>query len=84
MTDLLAQLIAWCKEQRTILKQELDMLESGQMFTFETRGTESKIDTTAETIRRIITQIGELDRLLAEEDEAETETRAKGQFPSSF
>jgi len=84
MADLLAQLVAWCKEHRAALKQQLDLLESGQMCTFETRGTETRVDTTAETVRRIITQVSELDRLLADEDEAETEAKAKGRFPSSI
>jgi hypothetical protein len=47
MADL-AQLIAWCKDQRVFLKQQLDMLESGQMSTFETRESEKQIDTTPE------------------------------------
>ncbi len=80
----LAQLIAWCNDQRDFLKQQLDKLESGQMITFETLETEEPVDTTAETVRRTITQIGELDRLLAEDDEAETEANAKGHFPSAI
>ena len=35
MADL-AKLIAWCKDERAFLKQQLDMLELGQMSTFET------------------------------------------------
>jgi len=54
------------------------------MFTFETRGTETRVDPTAETVRRIITQVSELNRLFADEDEAETEAKAKGRFPSSI
>ena len=83
MADL-AQLIAWCKGQRVFLKQQLDMLESGQKSTFETRDTEEKVDTTAETVQRTITQINELDTLLAEEDEAETEANAQGHLPSAI
>jgi hypothetical protein len=84
MTDLLAQLTAWCKEQRVLLKQQLDMLEAGQMFTFETRGEETKVDTTAETVLRVATQISQLNKLLAEDDEAQTEAMAKGQLPSAI
>ena len=80
----LAQLIAWCKDQRVFLKQQLDILESGQMFTFETRESEDQVDTTAETVRRTITLINELDALLAEEDEAEMEANAKGHLPSAI
>jgi hypothetical protein len=83
MADL-AQLIAWCKNQRAFLKQQLDMLESGQMSTFETRESGEQVDTTAETIRRTITLINDLDALLAEEDEAETEANAKGHLPSAI
>ncbi len=83
MADL-AQLITWCKDHRAFLKQRLDMLESGQMSTFERRETEEPVDTTAEMVRQTITLIGELDRLLAEEDEAETEANAKGHFPSAI
>ena len=82
MADL-AQLITWCKDHRAFLKQRLDMLESGQMSTFESRETEP-VDTTADTARRIIILIRELDRLLVEEDEAETEANAKGHFPSAI
>ncbi len=45
MADL-DKLIAWCKNQRAFLKQQRDMLESGQMSTFESRGTEEQVDTT--------------------------------------
>jgi hypothetical protein len=83
MADL-AKLIAWCKDERAFLKQQLDMLESGQMSTFENRVSEEQVDTTAETVRRTITLIAELDALLAEEDEAETEANAKGHIPSAI
>ncbi len=83
MADL-AQLIEWCKDQRACLKQQLDMLESAQMSTFETRSPGEQVDTTAETVQRTITLINELDSLLAEEDEAETEANAKGHLPSAI
>ena len=83
MADL-AKLIAWCKDERAFLKQQLDMLELGQMSTFQTGGSEEQVDTTAETVRRTITLITELDALLAEEDEAETEANAKGHLPSAI
>jgi transposase len=83
MTDL-AQLTSWCKKLRAVLKQQLDMLESGQMRTIEERGTEAQADTTADTVQRLIRQINELNDLLAEEDEAEVEEKAKGQLPSAI
>ena len=83
MMDL-AQLTSWCKKLRALLKQQLDMLESGQMRTIEKRGTEAETDTTADTVQRLIGQINELNELLADEDEAETEEKAKGQLPSAI
>ncbi len=84
MKDLLPQLIAWCKNHRADLKRQLDLLESGQMSTFEIRELQEQVDTTAETVRRTIILINELDTLLAEEDEAETEADAKGHLPSAI
>ena len=83
MADL-AQLVAWCEDQRAFLKQQLDTLEFGQMSTFEARELGEQVDTTAETVRRTIALINELDALLAEEDEAETEANAKGHLPSAI
>ncbi len=84
MQDLLARLTEWCKAQRAYLKQQLDVLESGQMTTFEARDSGEQVDTTAETVRHTITLINELDSLLAENDEAETEANAKGHLPSAI
>jgi hypothetical protein len=80
----LNQLTEWCKKQRDFLKEQLDKLEAGQMKIFEARGDEAQTDVTAEAVQRVINQISELNQLLADDDEADTETDAKGQLPSAI
>jgi hypothetical protein len=80
----LNQLTEWCKKQRDFLKEQLDKLEAGQMKIFEARGDEAQTDVTAEAVQRVINQISELNQLLADDDEADTEADAKGQLPSAI
>ncbi len=80
----LNQLTEWCKKQRDFLKKQLDKLEAGQMTIFEARGDEAQTDVTAEAVQRVINQISELNQLLADDDEADTEADAKGRLPSAI
>ncbi len=80
----LNQLTEWCKKERDFLKNQLDRFEAGQMMIFEVRGEEAPTDVTAESVRRVINQIAELNQLLADEDETDTEADAKGQLPSAI
>jgi len=48
------------------------------------KGEEGKTDVTSEVVRLAIHQIAELNKLLADEDEADTEADAKGQLPSAI
>ena len=73
----LNQLIEWCKKERDFLKIQLDKLEAGQLTVLEARGEEAKADITVEIVQLVIHQIAELNGLLADEDEAETEADAK-------
>ena len=80
----LNQLTEWCKKERDFLKVQLDKLEAGQLTVLEERGEEAKSDITVEIIQLVINQIAELNKLLADEDEADTEADAKGQLPSAI
>jgi transcription antitermination factor NusA-like protein len=80
----LNQLTDWCKGHRSFLKNQLDKLEAGQLTVFEVDVDNAKTDVTAEEVARIIAHLGELNRLLAEEDELDTEAAAKGNLPSAI
>ena len=80
----LNQLTEWCKKERDFLKTQLDKLEAGQITVFEVRSEEAKTDVTSEVVRLVIHQIAELNELLADEDEADTEADAKGDLPSAI
>ena len=80
----LNQLTEWCKKERDFLKTQLDKLEAGQITVFEARGEETQTDVTVEIVKRVISQIAELNQLLADDDEADTEADAKGQLPSAI
>jgi hypothetical protein len=80
----LNQLTEWCKKERDFLKIQLDKLEAGQLAVLEARGEEAKTDVTAEVVQLVIRQIAELNQLLADEDEVDTEADAKGNLPSAI
>jgi hypothetical protein len=80
----LNQLTEWCKKERDFFKMQLDKLEAGQITVFEVRSEEAKADVTSEVVRLVIHQIAELNELLADEDEADTEADAKGNLPSAI
>jgi hypothetical protein len=73
----LNQLTEWCKKERDFLKVQLDKLEAGQLTVLEAPGEEAKV-------QLVIHQIAELNGLLADEDEADTEADAKGNLPSAI
>jgi hypothetical protein len=62
----------------------VDRLETGQITVLEVRGDASKTDVTYEVVRLVLHQIAELNELLADEDEADTEADAKGHLPSTI
>ena len=80
----LNQLTEWCKKERDFLKVQLDKHEAGQLTVLEARGEETKSDITVEIVQLVINQIAELNELLADEDEADTDADAKGQLPSAI
>jgi hypothetical protein len=57
--------IAWSKQERGSLQQQLELLESGKVRTGEDRG-EGWVDTTDESINRIRERLAELEQLLTE------------------
>lgn len=57
--------IAWSKQERGTLQQQLELLESGKVRTGEDRGN-GWIDTTDQSINRIRKRLGELEELLTE------------------
>jgi hypothetical protein len=57
--------IAWSKQERGSLQQQLELLESGKVRTGEDRG-EGWVDTTDESISRIRERLAELEQLLTE------------------
>jgi hypothetical protein len=80
----LNQLTEWCKKERDFLKVQLDKLEAGQLTVLEAQGEETKADITVDIVQLVIHQIAELNGLLADEDEADTEADAKGNLPSAI
>jgi hypothetical protein len=57
--------IAWSKQERGSLQQQLELLESGKVRTGEDRG-EGWVDTTDQSINRIRERLAELEQLLTE------------------
>jgi hypothetical protein len=57
--------IAWSKQERGSLQQQLELLESGKVRTGEDRG-EGWVDTTDESVSRIRERLAELEQLLTE------------------
>lgn len=57
--------IAWSKQERGTLQQQLELLEAGKVRTGEDRG-KGWLDTTDESIRRIKARLAELEELLTE------------------
>jgi hypothetical protein len=62
---LLDDLIAWHKEERRQLLQQIEMLESGKLETHERRFGSGMVDTTAADLARAKRQLAEIDALLA-------------------
>jgi hypothetical protein len=57
--------IAWSKQERGTLQQQLELLESGKVRTGEDRGG-GWVDTTDQSISRIRERLAELEELLTE------------------
>ena len=57
--------IAWCKQERASIQQQLDLMETAKVLTGENRGS-GWVDTTAESIERAKARLVELDSLLTE------------------
>ncbi len=58
--------IAWSKQERGTLQQQLELLEAGKVRTGEDRGN-GWVDTTDQSISRIRKRLAELEELLTEE-----------------
>jgi len=57
--------IAWSKQERATLQQQLELLESGKVRTGEDRG-DGWTDTTVESVQRIKTRLAQLEELLTQ------------------
>lgn len=57
--------IAWCKQERASIEQELDLLVSGKVRTGEDIGA-GWVDTTDESIERARARLAQLNELLTE------------------
>ncbi len=62
---LIENLIAWCKEQRTQLERQIEMMESGNLQSIEQRPGVGRVDTTEASLARAKRQLAEIDALLA-------------------
>ena len=65
---VLDRFIAWCKQGQDSIWQQLELLESGKMGTYEVNET-SRTDTTATTIEQLKVRLSILDGLLLDADE---------------
>jgi sulfite exporter TauE/SafE len=62
VTDDLA---GWCEQQQTTLKQQLELLRSGRMRTWEQYGTGvGMVDTTADRVHQIQKSLADLAGIL--------------------
>ncbi len=64
----LDRFIAWCKQEQDSTWQQLELLASGKMRTYEVNDT-SRTDTTAATIEQLKVKLSALDGLLLDADE---------------
>ena len=62
---LLDNLITWCKEQRTQIERQIEMVKSGNLQTRERRPGSGWVDTTEADLARAKRQLAEIDALLA-------------------
>ena len=61
--------IAWCKQERASIEQQLELMQSGKVRTGEDIGA-GWIDTTEESVARAKARLAELDELLTEAGKA--------------
>jgi hypothetical protein len=61
--------IAWCKQERASIEQQLELIESGKVRTGEDIGS-GWVDTTEESIERAKARLAELNDLLTEAGKA--------------
>lgn len=66
-TDMLINLLDWCKRERESLQMQREMLQSGKFRIFSVEEGR-QVDTSAESIARITTNIAELDLILKDYD----------------
>ena len=64
-----SRFIAWCKQERASIQQQLELMETGKVLTGENRGS-GWVDTTAESIERGRARLAELESLLTESGSA--------------
>jgi hypothetical protein len=57
--------IAWCKQEKASIQQQLELMESGKVQTGENRGS-GWVDTTPESILRCKARLAELAEFLTE------------------
>ena len=60
--------VAWCKEEQDSVWQQLELLESGKIGTYQVSGS-SQRDTTAATIEQLKVKLAALDALLIDAGE---------------
>ena len=61
--------VAWCRQERASLQQQLELMLAGKVLTGENRGS-GWIDTTGESIERAKSRLAELKSLLTEKGAA--------------
>ena len=69
-----SRFIAWCKQERASIQQQLELMETGKVLTGENRGS-GWVDTTAESIERGKARLLELESLLTESGPATVSKR---------
>jgi hypothetical protein len=63
--EALINFVAWCKRERESLQMQREMLQLGKFRIFKNEGS-GQIDTSSEIIKRITTNIAELDAILTD------------------
>jgi hypothetical protein len=67
--SLFGDFISWSRKERVSLLHRTEMMESGNLQTYEHRNGPWAVDTTAASIKRAQYQLAELDALLAKYSE---------------
>jgi hypothetical protein len=67
--SLFGDFISWSRKERVSLVHRTEMMESGNLQTYEHRNEPWAVDTTAASIKRAKYQLAELDALLAKYSE---------------